>query len=319
LISKGRRGENILLAALYKVQRSIRIRLIVILNERRVLIVSKVFLPLVAISCVLSLVCFKEGIAGTLQDARTRGSLIAGVRTDLPPFGFLDKNSVVKGIDIDIAKNLAKELFGKENAVKFVPVSSANGLDILNTKKLDILLGGIIITELHKEVIDYSIPYFMGGHLILAREDSTIARYQDLAGKQVAIILGSTGDIAIRELVPQARRVTFTDYSEAVQALKDRHVDALVDTNRVVIHFQRRNPKLKMAGFQPFWPVSYGVGVRKGDEEWLYFVNTALTKMKETGQYEKFLEKWFAEEMALLLGFEKAKTTNNIKNKEEEK
>lgn len=57
---------------------------------------------------------FKEGIAGTLQDARTRGSLIAGVRTDLPPFGFLDKNSVVKGIDIDIAKNLAKEpLLGK--------------------------------------------------------------------------------------------------------------------------------------------------------------------------------------------------------------
>jgi ABC-type amino acid transport substrate-binding protein len=65
----------------------------------------------------------------------------------------------------------------------------------------------------------------------------------------------------------------------------------------------------------PFGSVSYGIGIRKGDEEWLGFVSATLTKMKETGQYQKLLEKWSAEAMALLLGFEKPAVINKV-NKE---
>jgi ABC-type amino acid transport substrate-binding protein len=185
----------------------------------------------------------------------------------------------------------------------------------LNAKEVDVLLGGIIIGESHKEVIDYSVPYFEGGHLILARDDSRVSRYQDLAGKKVATIQGSTGDIAVGQLVPHAERIEFTRHSEALQALKDRRVDAFVDTNRIIIHFQRRNPKLKIAGYQPFGSVTYGMGVRKGDEEWLGYIDTALAKMKETGQYDRLLERWFAESMALLLGFEKPMTNDKAENK----
>ena len=113
---------------------------------------------------------------------------------------------------------------------------------------------------------------------------------------------------------PQAERIKFTGYSEALQALKDRRVDAFVDTNRIIIHYQRRNPELKIAGYQPFGSVSYGLGVRKGDKEWLGFVNMTLTKMKETKQYEKLSEKWFTEAMALLLGFEKPMTGDKAKD-----
>ena len=88
---------------------------------------------------------------------------------------------------------------------------------------------------------------------------NTISRYQDLAAKKVATIQGSTGDIAVRELVPKATRLVFMRHSDALQALKDRRVDAFVDTNRLVIHFQRRNPKLKIAGYQPFGSGYYGI------------------------------------------------------------
>jgi ABC-type amino acid transport substrate-binding protein len=274
----------------------------------------KRFLLLLVVFGILSLTYFGEGIAGTLKDVKARGRLIAGVRTDLPPFGFVDNKGVNKGFDIDIIQALAKELFGKEDAVEFIPVTSANGIDFLNAKKIDVLLGGRVISESHKELIDYSVPYFISGYLILARDDSTITKYQDLAGKNVAIILGSTGDSAIKELVPQANRIVFSDPSKAIQALKKKGVDAFVDTAVMVIHFQRRNPKLKIAGYQPFGSVSYGIGVRKGDKGWLEFVNATLTKMKETGQYQKLSERWFAEAMALLLGFEKPVITNKIKN-----
>ena len=261
--------------------------------------------PMLIVFGIMTLVFWsREGMAGTLQDVKARGVLIAGVRTDLVPFGFLDAKGMNRGFDVDIAHVLAKALFGKEDAVQFVPVTRSNGRDFLNEKKIDVLLGGLT-PESHQRGVDNSIPYFESGYLILARDDSKIARYQDLAGKNVATILDSTADSALRELVPQANRVVFKRHSEALDALKDRRVDAFVDTALIIIHFQRRNPKLKIAGFQPFGSVSYGIGVREKDEEWLGFVNATLAKMKETGQHEKLSEKWFAEAMALLLGFEK--------------
>jgi aspartate/glutamate/glutamine transport system substrate-binding protein len=274
---------------------------------------KKYVLSLVALG-VLTLACLGQGMAGTLQDVKARGKLVAGVRTDLPPFGFVDKKGVANGIDIDIARALAKGLFGKEDAVEFFAVTKTNGISFLNAKEVDVLLGAIIIGESHKEVIDYSVPYFEGGHLILARNDSRVSRYQDLAGKKVATIQGSTGDITVGQLVPRAERIEFTRHSEALQALKDRRVDAFVDTNRIIIHFQRRNPKLKIAGYQPFGSVTYGLGVRRGDEEWLGYIDTTLAKMKETGQYDRLLERWFAKSMALLLGFEKPMTNDKAKN-----
>jgi len=259
------------------------------------------FVPL----CILATTCFAQAMAGTLHDVKARGRLIAGVRTNLPPFGFVDKKGVNKGYDVDIAQSLAKELLGREDSVAFVPITSAKGIDFLNAKKIDILLGGMLIPQSHLERVVYSVPYFTSGHLILAPDKSTIAKYQDLTGKRVATILESTGNRAIEELVPQAKRIVFKHRSEALEALKNRRVDAFVDDAVVIIHFQRRNPKLKIAGFQPFAPVSNGVGLRKGDEEWIGFVNATLTKLKETGRYEKLSEKWFAEAMELLLGFEK--------------
>jgi ABC-type amino acid transport substrate-binding protein len=253
----------------------------------------------------LPLVYYGYGIAETLHDVKARGRLIAGVRTDFPPFGFVDKKGLKEGIDIDIARVLAKELFGKEEAVEFVVVTEANGAGFLINKKIDVLLGGQIIRESPEGGINYSVPYFQSGYLILVRDDSMLGRYQDLAGKNVAIIRGSTADTAIRELVPQANRIAFSDYSTALQALKERRVDALVDTSVMVIHLERRDPKLKTAGYQTFGSVLYGLGVRRGDKEWLNFLNATLTKIKETGQYEKLLEKWFARALAGLLGFDR--------------
>jgi len=74
-----------------------------------------------------------EGAAGTLQDIKERGRLIVGVKTDFPPFGFLDKKGVNKGFDIDIAKALSKEIFGNEEAIQLVAVTSENRIGFLTS------------------------------------------------------------------------------------------------------------------------------------------------------------------------------------------
>lgn len=260
-------------------------------------------LLLLLVFCFLSLVYSGEGIAGTLQDVKRRAKLIAGVKTDYPPLGFLDKKGVNKGFDIDIAKALSKELFGNEEAIQFVPVTSGNRIPFLTSKKIDIIVATFTITEERKEQVNFSIPYFVTAQLILVRGDSNITKYQDLAGKKVATIRGSTGDIAIGELVPTAERVRFERIFEALQALKERRVEAFVEDYVLLFNLLQKNPGLKMASLQPFRPARYGLAVRKGDKEWLDFINSTLAKMKETGEYEKLLEKWFGLEAKALWRF----------------
>jgi polar amino acid transport system substrate-binding protein len=241
-----------------------------------------------------------EGIAGTLQDVKRRGKLIAGVKTDYPPLGFVDKKGVNKGFDIDIAKALSKELFGNEEVVEFVPVTSGNRIALLTSRKIDIIVATLTITEERKKQVDFSTPYFITGQLILVQRDSKITKYQDLAGKKVATIRGSTGDIAVGELVPTAERIKFERNFEALQALKEHRVEAFVQDYILLFNLLQKNPGLRMAGFEPFRPGLYGLAVRKGDKEWLDFINSTLLKMKETGEYERLLEKWFGKEAEVL-------------------
>ena len=257
-------------------------------------------LLLLSIFCFLFLVYSGAGIAGTLQDVKKRGKLIAGVKTDYPPLGFLDKKGVNRGFDIDIAKALSKELFGNKEAVEFVPVTSENRIEYLTSRKIDVIVATLTITEEREKQVDFSAPYFITGQLILVRGGSDITKYQDLARKKVATIRGSTGDIAIGELVPTAQRVKFERNFEALQALKERRVEAFVQDYVLLFDLLQRNRGLKIASLQPFRPARYGLAVRKGDKEWLDFINSTLAKMKETGEYEKLLEKWFGLEAKAL-------------------
>jgi ABC-type amino acid transport substrate-binding protein len=250
------------------------------------------------------LISYGEGIGSTFQDIKGRGKLIVGVKTDFPPFGFMDETGTHKGFDIDLAKVLGRELFGSEVAAEFVAVTTEDRISILNSRKVDILAASMTITEERKKVVDFSIPYFMSGHLILVPKESKILRYQDLAGKRVATILGSTGDTAIRKLVPAAIRVQLKGTAEALQALKHGRVEAFVQDDVLLIEIEKRNPELKIAGWKPFEPAPYGLAVRKGDREWLEFINTTLRKTKTSGEYKKLLEKWFGRARALLINVE---------------
>ena len=254
---------------------------------------TRAFLSLLLFIGFLSLFPLGDGVAGTLQDIKARGKLIVGVKTDSPPLGFLDKKGVHEGFDIDIAKALSKELFGNEDAVEFVSVTSENRIPFLISRKIDVIAATLTITEEEKSEVDFSIPYFIAGQTILVRADSKITKYQELAGKKVATIRGSTGDIAIGELVPDAERIKFEDNFQALQALKEHRAEAFVEDFVLLFNLLQKNPGLKMAGLQPFRPGRYGLAVRKGDKEWLDFIDARLTKMKNTGEYVKLLDKWF--------------------------
>lgn len=236
-----------------------------------------------------------EVLAGGLENARRRGKLLAGVKTDFPPFGYLDSAGAPQGFDVDIARYLARSLFeDDEEGLELVPVTSGNRIPFLYREWIDVIIASTSITEERRKVLEFSKPYFTSGSTLLVREDSAVAGPEDLAGKSVGVVMGAIQEQDIRELAPGAAIVRFEKVDEALRALKAKDVDVFCEDNVVIVWLARRNPGLRVAG-QPFRPRTYAAAVRKGDVKFLNWINSRLDRARREGDYEKLLLKYFGE------------------------
>ncbi len=232
-------------------------------------------------------------LQNTLQVVRGRGKLIAGVTSQEPPLGFLDDNGVLKGLEIDIGQALARKIFHKPDCVEFTPVPIEEWVDFLKSGKIDILLAPVFIKEGQREEIDYSIPCFISGGLVVVKKDSKIRSYEDLAGKSVATIRGSRGGTIVREFLPQSKPVEFENNADALRALNEHKVDAFAQLDVFIFYLEEKERDLRVVDLRPVYPSPIQLGIRKGDKEWRDFVNVELLEMMTTGEYHKILEKWF--------------------------
>ena len=232
--------------------------------------------------------------AGTLDDVKQRGELVVGVKTDFPPFGSVDSSGKNVGFDVDLAHAFAEALFGDESKVQFVSVTSGNRIPFLQSNKIDIIMASMTITDERAEVVDFSEPYFLSGSLLMTPADSTIQGVEDLADKTVAVIQGSVQDSIVAELAPEAERVKFGKVSEAVLAIKTGRADAYVHDDIVILTLAEENPDLKPVG-KPFEPLPYGIAVRKGDTDFINWVDEQLKTMKEDESFDELWSKHFGD------------------------
>ena len=172
---------------------------------------------------VLVLVIVVSGIsqARTLEDIKKAGKIVIGVKGDYPPWGVINKSNEFEGWEIDLCHKLAEDLFGDPNKVEFVAVTGGNRVPFLNSGKIDIIWATMGITPKRQEVIAFSIPYFKSGVQLLTKKDSGIKQIEDLKGKTVITIKGTTGAQGLEKLIPEAKQIKFDKTSEALQALRD--------------------------------------------------------------------------------------------------
>ena len=119
----------------------------------------------------------KEKELNDLQVVKERGYLIAGVKNDSPPFGFY-KDNKLSGIDIDIARAIAKNIFKNDEygAVEFIPVNAQNRISKLNAKEVDILVATMSVNNKRKLIMNFSTPYFVTSQKIMIRKTSKISK-----------------------------------------------------------------------------------------------------------------------------------------------
>src|SRR5438309_814966 len=155
----------------------------------------------------------------TLETVKKRGKLMAGVKTDFPPFGYVDSGGKNLGFDVDVAHLFAKSLFNDENQVELVAVTSGNRIPFLQSGKIDIIIATVTITDERRQVVEFSDPYFLSRSLLLVPKASAVKGLEDLAGKTVAVVQGAIQDKDVEQLQPKANRIKFGKVSEAVLAV----------------------------------------------------------------------------------------------------
>jgi ABC-type amino acid transport substrate-binding protein len=239
---------------------------------------------------------------GGLQAIQRRGALVVAVKADFPPFGYVDARGQLVGFDIDLAHEVARLLLGDAGKVKLVTVTSANRIRLLQSNQVDAVMASMTITRDRRQAIDFSVPYFCSGHLILVNAaNEGINSFADLNGRTVATVRGATGDTVTHLLAPRARRAMFDQNSEAVLALKRGRADAFVQDDVLLLGFAKQDPSLKVVGWPPRLPGPYGVGVRKGDRDLVAAINIALARLRTSGVYGRMVDKWFGDVAGRLL------------------
>lgn len=230
-----------------------------------------------------------------LEIIKNRGYIIAGVKTDSPPFGYYNKEKKLSGLDIDISYAIAEKIFNQKSYanIKFVPVTAQNRISKLNSKEVDILVATMSINNKRKLILDFSTPYFEAKQKLLIRRTSKIPHLQYFNKEgRLAIVLGTTGEKVARKLTPNANLIGTKSYFEAYQMLVNKKVDGILGDDCILNGYLNKNLRLINRAYSREY---YAVAVRKsGDsKELLNDVNTAITMILDNKKLNLLSKKWF--------------------------
>lgn len=214
-----------------------------------------------------------------------------GIKFDQPGLGFKDGNDY-KGFDVDVAKYVANELGYDEKKIEFVSAPSANRETMLQNNQVDMIFATYSITPEREKVVGFAGPYFIAGQDLLVKKGSDIKSPEDLNGKNLCSVTGSTSARKVKDKFAQKVNLQeLPGYAECVTQMAGGTIDA-VTTDDIILAGLAAQPaykgKFELVG-KPFTEEKYGVGLPKGSDK-CKDINKAIAKMIESGDWKKALD-----------------------------
>ena len=215
-----------------------------------------------------------------------------GTKFDQPGFGLKGLSGKPEGFDVEIAKIIAKGLGIPEDKIEYTETPSTVREQVLQQDKVDIVVATYTINDKRKQVIDFAGPYYIAGQSILVKKDNADITGPDSfkdGAKKVCSVTNSTPATNIEKYLGDKGKqlVLFDIYQKCVDALKGGQVDAVTTDNVILTGFIATNEgQFKLAG-QPFTEEPYGIGLKKGDNDFRSFINDTLEKSFQDGSYLK--------------------------------
>jgi polar amino acid transport system substrate-binding protein len=179
--------------------------------------------------------------AGTLKEIQQRKKVVVAVKDNLPPLGFRERGGNLQGLEIDIARKLAEELFKNPDAVELVPVVNQDRLKVVINGSVDIAIARVSITPNRSRVIEFSQAYYADATGLVTKQASII-KSSDLAGKKIAVLNNSTTIGSLQYILPRVKLVGVDSYQQAQDLLAQGKVVAIAADRSLLIGWLRTNP-----------------------------------------------------------------------------
>jgi len=223
-----------------------------------------------------------------------RGVLKVGFDT-FKPWAMKDKSGNYIGFEIEVAKRLAADM-GVE--VEFVPTKWSGIIPALLTGKFDIIIGGMSITPQRNLKVNFSIPYEYTGMSVIASKKLAAGRTMSSEfnnpATTVAVRLGTTAAEITKNFLPQAKILFFDEESQTIQELLNERVHAVVASNPLPLNLAKEYPdKLYLPFKDDFTREPISFAIRKGDFDYLNWLNNWVLVTMSTGWLQNRYEYWF--------------------------
>jgi len=221
----------------------------------------------------------------------TGGTLIMGTNAEFPPYEYWEGQEIV-GIDAEMAKAVAEKL-GMELKIEDMAFNSL--ITALSSGKVDFVAAGMTVDEDREAFVNFTDSYATGIQVIIVPEESDIADKAGLANKKIGVQEGTTGDIYVSDEVEGADVQRFNKGMEAIQALSQGKIDAVVIDNEPAKVFVTEVEGLKILE-EEFVTEDYAIAIAKENTELLDQVNTALQELKADGTLQEIVDKYITAE-----------------------
>jgi len=219
------------------------------------------------------------------------GKLVMCTNAEFPPYEYHDANDIV-GIDVDICRAIAEKL-GLELEIEDIAFDSI--IPEVVSGKADLGAAGMTVTEDRKQNVDFSDTYAHASQVIIVREDSEVAGPDDLAGKLVGVQQGTTGDIYISGDLGDDAVERYAKGMEAVQALAQSKIDAVVIDGEPAKKYVEEVAGLKILD-DSYTDEDYAIAVKKGNTAMVEAINEALAELKADGTLDEIVAKYIQAE-----------------------
>lgn len=249
---------------------------------------KKVLSVVLAAACMVSMAaCGSSNKSSDSNSDKGQDKLVMATNAEFPPYEYYDGDDVV-GIDVDFAQAIADKL-GMELSVEDMAFDSI--IPAVQSGKADFGAAGMTVTEERQSQVDFSDSYYTGRQVIIVREDNTdITGPDDLNGKKIGVQLGTTGDIYSSDDYGDDNVERYNKGVEAVQALQQGKIDAVIIDDQPAQTFVKENEGLKILDTE-YVEEDYALCFKKGNDL-VDKVNDAIAELKKDGTFDKIIEKY---------------------------
>lgn len=228
--------------------------------------------------------------ADALEDIEKSKTILIAIPTDFPPYGFVSTDLKPQGLDVDMALLIGAKLGAR---VELVPVSSANRIAYLQTKKAHLVISTLGKNPEREKVIDFTAGYSPFYQAVFGPKSLVIKSAADLAGKSVSVTRGAIEDMELTKIAPASAEIRrFEDNNATVSAFVSGQVQVIATGASVAGNMMARNPALAAEYKFVLKDSPNYIGVGKGEDRLRVKVNEIIAAAKTAGELDKLSQKW---------------------------